>query len=438
MSVIYAPTGQPNDLLGAPMVPSAEWFDTIPENWAPWVNADDPVIYVGTDGRFAAMVAPYGVCLLEAARFKGECWTAPLSQTEYAWAHAGKVTPVIEADGSTGQRPTANIAGDLAHAKRGDTVKSRRAAFDDTSKMLARGTYFDRPDLGCILILGALVPTVTKWQGLKMQASGLSGEWMPLDQFPELEMIGSILVLEQGFRREVFTPRNAMFQVASVGGMMVGSWTPRKIKVTRKVESEVALKAAAANSAVPSDLPTGTVLVALPAADQWTDSIEEAHCTICYVPNAGDDFASGVMNKFARGLLMDFASTTASAARPFMAKVAATGMIGPEGAAAVLFNCGDLANLNVLATAVLQSAISTYEPTYPNYLPHLTTGYGTDPIPHECGKEVVFDRLALWSPDGKFEYPFSVAPAVIDGPLSAAPCAPRKKIRVQKQGGPRG
>lgn len=374
MTHLYAPLdGTPSSPIGAPMVPPASWFDDLPPGWNPLDNLDDPVIYVDSEGRFASLVAPYGVCLLERARFQGECWTAPLSQTDYQWAHAGKTTAVLEADGQAGKRHTANIAADIPHANSSSTVQGRRHAFDNTSHILARGTYVDRPDLGGIFILGALVPTATRWDGLRLQASALSGEFFPRPDLRELELIGSIVVNEPGFRRQI-TRRTASFKTASLeSGAVVGTWKAPKTRVRL------------AASAVPPKKPKGSVLVALPAAGQWTDGIEEAHVTLAYVPG---DRPEGIPT------LVAAAEGGAAMFEPFEATVAATGKIGSEDAAAVFLNsdvfekmhdwtCNDLAEGGV-------------EQSFPNFFPHMTTGYGTEPIEHDPTLVVKFDRFAVW------------------------------------------
>ena len=79
--------GDPNRPLGAPAIPPNEWFTEIPDGWAPLENLDDPLIYVDESGRFAALVAPYNECILDAGRRRGECWTAPMSGSSLVVAH---------------------------------------------------------------------------------------------------------------------------------------------------------------------------------------------------------------------------------------------------------------------------------------------------------------------------------------------------------------
>lgn len=192
--------------------PPAEWFTAGPDGWDPMTNGDDPVIWIGepdpTFGgrrRTAMLVAPRGVCLLAGDRFAGECWTAPYSASAYAFASGGKKTQTV--DGQT--VATSNISMDLPHATGNErSAATRRAAFDDTSKLLAHVAYVDEPD--AIYAFGVIALGVDDTKVERARSCALSGEWFPPDPSMQLtaefgadhlEFVGSIVVAEQGFRR---------------------------------------------------------------------------------------------------------------------------------------------------------------------------------------------------------------------------------------------
>ena len=158
------------------------------------------------------------------------------------------------------------------------------------------------------------------------------------------------------------------------------------------------IQTAAADSAVPPETPSGAVLVALPAPGQWTDQIEEAHCTIAYVP--GDLAADGI------DTLIAYAEQEAASRAPFVVTTAGTGRIGGEGAAAVFINSADLVELHNESTDDLEER-DGIEQSYPSFLPHLTTGYDAEPIAHDSDRTIIFDRLAVWNGEDRTEYPFT-------------------------------
>lgn len=88
------------------LTPDRSWFFNIPD----WYDPDGALIQLDPtlkSSRVAAMVAPYGECILNG---RAGCWTPPPSQTGYEYAHVGSI---VTADGA--MLRVANIGGSINH-----------------------------------------------------------------------------------------------------------------------------------------------------------------------------------------------------------------------------------------------------------------------------------------------------------------------------------
>ena len=211
--------------LVAPARPPREWFESVPE----WFDPNGSLIQVDFDsGRVAALVAPYGECILDGTK---NCWSPPVSKTNYEYAHVG--TMVTE-DGD--QIRVANVGGSVPHASLHAAASVAQDHYANTATRRMVGRYVDAPDHGGIVFLGSMWPGTSQRDGLEVMASALSGDWRWIQSLNDYEMVGSQLVNNPGFRPVPGRTKVAaafgvtMYQpkVASVGEVtaeqVVGEW----------------------------------------------------------------------------------------------------------------------------------------------------------------------------------------------------------------------
>jgi len=187
------------------------------------------------------------------------------------------------------------------------------------------------------------------------------------------------------------------------------------------------------------DGPSGAIIALLPAdPDALTvpggDPAEQLHCTVLYLtddatslPDEAYDF---IAQTLAGGLGLD---------RPLTAQVTGVDTLGDDDPPATVMHLdgGDqLAGLRDTARSAVGDDVPLAEDKYPNFTPHLTLGYGTDPAAHQdrVGSSVTFDKLALMRAGQVTTYPLGgdmpdapPAPAApADQLTAAAPLAPPK------------
>lgn len=222
--------------------PDPSWFHEVPE----WLDAtwEDGVVQLGPDDevtRVAALVAPYGECILDGGRNGQACFTPPISPTDYEYAHVGALRT---ADGSIAR--VANIGGGVPHYDPNKPLDMSPAVhhYANTASRVMVGRYYDRPDLGGIIFLGAT------WPGVDPQvarSAPLSGDWRWVDSMQDWDFAGAQQVLNSGFRPNRHNRRRAstvgrhsllapalsnmeFAMVASLGPSgdehMLGAWVP--------------------------------------------------------------------------------------------------------------------------------------------------------------------------------------------------------------------
>lgn len=153
-----------------------------PSDWNPVTNINDPVIRIEDDGRFMALVAPFGVCLNSDAK---RCQTAPKSPTNYDFAHNGGF---------------AYIPYDIEHVDRHLNAREARDIYADSACALARVRYYDLDD--GIYAFGELSPFLTADQIDWFSQMSLSGDWRKVGDSRRYDLVASQLVPVPGFRRE--------------------------------------------------------------------------------------------------------------------------------------------------------------------------------------------------------------------------------------------
>ena len=180
----------PHAAIDAPIAPPSAWFTKLPDNWDP----NGPLIQIDfASGRVAALVAPYGECILNG---RAGCWTPPISATNYEYAHVGSV---LTAEGDIIR--TANIGGGVDHFDPTRASETSLAAdhYANTATRRMVGRYVDSPPDG-IVFVGSLYPGTTYMQAFECMTSALSGDWRWVQSLNDYEMVGSQLVNNPGFR----------------------------------------------------------------------------------------------------------------------------------------------------------------------------------------------------------------------------------------------
>ena len=122
--------------------------------------------------------------------------------------------------------PVALIAAGLEHADDSwlGRERERQRLFSNTKYAVAAAQIRDIPALGGIFALGCVLPHVPVERLMMMQATGVSGEWSPLDGFPRKELFAVQFVPSLGFRRDPRGMNRPQFIVAASAGMTVTSW----------------------------------------------------------------------------------------------------------------------------------------------------------------------------------------------------------------------
>jgi hypothetical protein len=216
----------PDALIPVPYSPPREWFTEIPD----WFDPTGSLIQVDWDtGRVAALVAPYGDCLLDGS---AQCWSPPVSNTGYEYAHVGTV---IADDGEPVR--VANVGGGVAHASPYATPSVAQDHYANTASRKMVGRYVDSPEAGGIVFVGSMYPGSTNRDALECLSCALSGDWRWVQALNDYEMVGSQLVSNPGFRPVPgrvrmaalrFVSQGAKVAAAVCGGVerIVGEWTP--------------------------------------------------------------------------------------------------------------------------------------------------------------------------------------------------------------------
>ena len=139
----------------------------------------------------AAMVAPYGDCILDGSQ---QCWSPPVSQTGYEYAHVG--TCVLE-DGETIR--VATIGGGVPHASLRAAMSVAQDHYANTATRKLVGRYVDSPEAGGIVFLGSAQPGLTYADVYDTLSSAVSGDWRWIPALGGYEMVGAQLVNNPGF-----------------------------------------------------------------------------------------------------------------------------------------------------------------------------------------------------------------------------------------------
>jgi len=180
----------PHAAIDAPIAPPSAWFTKLPDDW----DSNGPLIQIDfASGRVAALVAPYGECILNG---RAGCWTPPISATNYEYAHVGSV---LTAEGDIIR--TANIGGGVDHFDPTRATETSLAAdhYANTATRRMVGRYVDSPPDG-IVFVGSIYPGTTYMQAFECMTSALSGDWRWVQSLNDYEMVGSQLVNNPGFR----------------------------------------------------------------------------------------------------------------------------------------------------------------------------------------------------------------------------------------------
>lgn len=193
----------------APAVP-LDWLLSLPDGWNPAINLDDPLIYADpASGRFAALVAPAGACLLDGNEAPGVCTTVP-DEPDYSFA----VTSAVQGVG------IAVIPSSLNHAAHDISISAARDHYAHSGSAQALAHYW-RDGLG-VWASGKLLPGLSEREVTLLQASALSGDWRWVQEQRRFRMIASQVVNTPGFRRSL-TPRQ--FALAASPGRLIGTWS---------------------------------------------------------------------------------------------------------------------------------------------------------------------------------------------------------------------
>lgn len=126
-----------------------------------------------------------------------------------------------------------------------------------------------------------------------------------------------------------------------------------------------------------------------PETGQWTDSIEDAHVTVVYVPDECE--LSETQYATITAIVEEWVGERSL---PFTLTETGTGVLGKDSAAvSYMFPHERLTTLHGRCWATLRSW--GIESTYPAFLPHLTWGYGIPEPEHDPNRTVQFDRVTL-------------------------------------------
>jgi len=193
----------------APSVPH-DWLTTRPDGWNPATNLADPLIYADPQtGRFAALVAPTGACLLNGGEAPGVCTAVP-AEPDYSYAFTSAVDGV----------GIAVIPSGLNHASHDANLSAARDHYANSGSAQAIAHYWS--DAQGIWATGKLLPGLSEREMTLLQASALSGDWRWVQEQRRFRMIASQVVNTPGFRRSL-APQQ--FALAASPGRLVGVWS---------------------------------------------------------------------------------------------------------------------------------------------------------------------------------------------------------------------
>ena len=191
------------------------------------------------------------------------------------------------------------------------------------------------------------------------------------------------------------------------------------------------------DAAAEDDGPSGAIIALLPAnPDSLTvpggDPAEQLHCTVLYLTDDATSLPDEAYDFIAQTLAGGVPLSS-----PITAKVTGVDTLGDDDPPATVMHLdgGDqLAGLRDAARSAVGEDVQVPEDTYPDYTPHLTLGYGTDPAAHQdrVGQSVTFDRIALMRAGQVTAFPLGgtdmpdAPPAPAESMTAAAPLAPPK------------
>lgn len=281
----------PDTPIPVPFKTPYEWLHDIPD----WYDPNGPLIQVDpTNGRVAAMVAPYDECVLNG---RPGCWRPPRSHSNYEYAHPG----VTHTD--RGPVRTANVGGNINHPNVWASAEEAVDVYANTATRKMVGRYVDSPH--GILFLGSLYPGSTARDVHEVQSFALSGDWRWIESFNDHEMVGSQLVGNPAFRPNLwklgrvaavsFTPvipeHAAMVASADCGcddmpERVTGGWAPTATfhverPLTRLVESMRRVEATVAALVVADAATDPQMPVADDDGEDWADELAELEGDAC-------------------------------------------------------------------------------------------------------------------------------------------------------------
>lgn len=195
--------------------PNPDWFKpSMPEGWDPIRDLTSPIIHIDDDGRVAALVAPFDVCIRDATDAAGgSCWTAPRSPTRYHWAQT-KTHPIS-------REPFAWIGWGMNHATPDHTLTETMDHYANTAAAVMAVQYHEVDD--GIFAFGTVLPALEDIDVDLLRCMALSGDWRrwsPTGGRKVWDMIGSQVVLNEAFRREEAV-RRYVARTASADAMTI-------------------------------------------------------------------------------------------------------------------------------------------------------------------------------------------------------------------------